>query len=460
MRAAAFLLRGRPSCFQKGDEVLSASRSNRRRRRRRSAAILNLLPRRLSPGVVLNTVCSIIIVICLVIGLFQWQAERQRAAEEAERLAAEEAARQEEEAAAAATAAATYDFTVALAGDVNLDDSWPTMTYLAAQEGGISDCIDAGLLERMQSADLFCLNSEFAFTTGGQALDGKAYTFRSDPSNVSIYQTMGVDLVTLANNHIYDFGPEGQTDTLATLDGAGIAHVGAGETLTDAMTPYYWEHDGVTVAFVSACCAEQNRFTPEATADSSGVLLCYETDKFVSAIQTARQNADYVIACVHWGTDYVYEASEQQRADARTYIDAGADVIVGSHSHCLQGIEYYNGKPIFYSLGSGWFNERTLETCLLELRFTGDGNGGEITATVVPAIQENCTTRLTQSEQEAQQVFDLMLEYSFDVNISADGLVTPASAQAEDSSAETGDTTAEASDTTPEDTSPPDEAAS
>ncbi len=406
---------------------MSASRSSRRRRRRRSAAILNLLPRRLSPGVVLNTVCSIIIVICLVIGLFQWQAERQRAAEEAERLAAEEAARQEEEAAAAAAAAATYDFTVALAGDVNLDDSWPTMTYLAGQENGISSCLDGELLERMRSADLFCLNSEFAFTAGGAALDGKAYTFRSDPANVSIYQEMGVDLVTLANNHIYDFGPEGLTDTLATLDGAGIAHVGAGETLADAMTPYYWEHDGVTVAFVSACCAEQNRFTPEATADSSGVLLCYETDKFVSAIQTARQNADYVIACVHWGTDYVYEASAQQRADARTYIDAGADVVVGTHSHCLQGIEYYDGKPIFYSLGSCWFNEKTLETCLLELRFTGDGNGGTIGATVLPAIQENCTTRLAANGEEAQRVFDLMLDYSFDVSISSGGLVRPAS---------------------------------
>ncbi len=418
---------------------LEPSGNNRRRR----FAIPDLLPRRLSPGTVLNTVCSVIIVICLVIGLFQWRADQQRAAEEAERLAAEEAARQEEEAAVAAAAAATYDFTIALAGDVNLDDSWSTMTYLAAQEGGITDCIDAGLLERMQSADLFCLNSEFAFTTGGQALDGKAYTFRSDPSNVSIYQTMGVDLVTLANNHIYDFGPEGLTDTLATLDGAGIAYVGAGETLTDAMAPYYWECDGVTVAFVNACCAEQYRFTPEATADSSGVLLCYETDKLVSVIQTARENADYVIACVHWGTDYVPEASEQQRADARTYIDAGADVVVGTHSHCLQGIEYYDGKPIFYSLGSCWFNERTLETCLLELRFAGDGNGGEITATVVPAIQENCTTRLTQSAEEAQQVFDFMLTYSFDVDISSDGVVTPAAETAIDEASSDGQTAAD-----------------
>lgn len=398
--------------------------------------------RKLNRGFVLCSVCSVIIVICLLIGLVQYVVAQQEAKEKAEAEAAAQAAQAEEERkaqeAAAAAEAAKYDFTLAFMGDVNLDDSWPTMEYLAQQPNGITDCIDPALMARMQSADLFCVNSEFAFTDGGEALDGKAYTFRSQPSNVSIYQTMGVDLVTLANNHIYDFGPQGLTDTLATLDGANIAHVGAGENLADASAPYYAEIDGKTVAFVNASCAEKTRYTPEATETSSGVLLCYETDKFVAAIQEAKANADFVIALVHWGTDYVYETSEEQRTTGQAYLDAGADVVIGTHSHSLQGVEYYNGKPIFYSLGSCWFNEKTLETFLLELHFTGDGNGGTMTATLVPAMQTGCTTRLTESDEEWQQVVDLILEYSVEVQISPDGVVSQETAT--EGSTETGET--------------------
>lgn len=382
---------------------------------------------RLDPGFVLCSVCSVIIVICLFIGGIQYLVARGEAKELAAQEAAAQAAREEEERKAAEEAAkaeaAKYDFTIALMGDVNLDDSWSTMTYLASQENGIADCIDSALLERMQSADLFCINSEFAFTDGGAPLDGKAYTFRSKPSNVSIYKTMGVDLVSLANNHVYDFGAEGLTDTLKTLDDAGIAHVGAGENLTDAAAPYYWEVQGKTIAFVNASCAEKNRFTPEATDESSGVLLCYDTTRFLQAIRETKSNADYVVALVHWGTDYVYDTSEEQRSTAQDYIAAGADIVVGTHSHCLQGIEYYNDKPIFYGLGSCWFNEKTLETFLLELHFTGDGNGGEVTATITPAMQTGCTLRLTQSAEEYEQVIALILQYSTDIHIGADGLL-------------------------------------
>lgn len=394
-------------------------------------------PRRqqLNPGFVLYAVCSVIIVICFIIGGIQYAIARGAAKKQAEEEAAALAKQQEEqrlaEEQAAAAEAAKYDFTLSFMGDVNLDDSWYTMAYMAQQENGIYDCFSADLLERMQSADLFCVNSEFAFTEGGEPLDGKAYTFRSKPSNVSIYQTMGVDLVTLANNHIYDYGAQGLTDTLATLDGAGIAYVGAGENLADASAPYYVELQGKTIAFVNASCAETYRFTPEATEDSSGILLCYDTTRFLQAIREAKSNADFVIACVHWGTDYEYEADEEQRSTAKDYIDAGADVIIGTHSHCLQGVEYYNGKPIFYSLGSCWFNQKTLSTFLLELHFTGDGNGGDVTFTVVPAIQSGCVTSLTQSDTEWNQVMDLLSDYSYDVHFSAEGVVSEGPAPAE-----------------------------
>lgn len=420
-----------------------AERRSRKQERRRAQA-----------GVILYGVCIIVILVCFVIGGIQYiqaknLAKEQEAAQAAEQARMEEEQRQAE-AEAARLEAETYDFTISLMGDVNLANGWDTVYFMGLQENGIYDCIGDTMLEKMQNADLFCVNSEFAFTDRGTALDGKAYTFRSDPENISIYQTMGVDLVTLANNHVYDYGPEGLTDTLATLDQAGIGYVGAGENIEEASAVYYAELEGQTIAFVNASNAEVNRFTPEATEDTSGVLLCYDSEKFLQAVREADANADYVIACVHWGTDYTYETSDEQRALGQDLILAGADIVVGSHSHCLQGIEYYNDKPIFYSLGSCWFNNKTLETFMLELHFEGDGlNGGTVTTSIVPAMQTGCTIRLTESESEWSRVTDLILEYSGeDVYITSSGLVGQGTAPAEDAVSETADETGDTADET------------
>ena len=382
--------------------------------------------RRLRPGFVLNVVCLGIIFICFIIGAIQSAAAPREtaAAPETETsvslLAQAGGAVRRAEEERAARDAATYDFTLAFMGDLGLTEEWVPMQYLATQENGIEDCISADLLEQMRSADLFCLNNEFAFTTRGEALQGKRWIITSDPKNVSILQTMGVDLVTLANNHVYDHGAEGLTDTLATLDGAGIAHVGAGETLEDASAPLYMEVQGKTIGFVNACNAEETRYTPEATEDSSGVLLCYEPDKIVAAVQEAKANSDFVVALIHWGADYVYETSEGQRTLGHALIDAGADVVIGAHAHCIQGIEYYKGVPIFYGLGTCWFNSKTLSTYMLQLHFVGDGQNTSVTYTVLPGQQSNCITSLSGTEAEAQNVLDLILEYSNGITFEKD----------------------------------------
>ena len=316
----------------------------------------------------------------------------------------------------AAPAEVVMDFT----GDINLDDSWYVMDALHATGGDISDAIDPALIQRMTAADLCCVNNEFAFSDRGTPMAGKAYTFRANPENVSILQTLGVDVVTLANNHVYDYGEDAFLDTLDTLKSAGIDYVGAGRNRAEAMTPVYYELDGLTVAIVNATRAEKNIMTPEAGEDSSGVLRCYDTALFEQVIREADKKADVVVCCVHWGTEYSYTLEEVQRSTARTYIDAGADVIVGTHSHCLQGMEYYNGVPVFYSLGNFWFNEKELETCLLELTVTGTPEDWKLSATIVPALQSGCKT---QALAEGQEVFDLVESISINAGIREDGTV-------------------------------------
>lgn len=319
-----------------------------------------------------------------------------------------------------------YQISMVFAGDINLDDGWSVMAYAAQQPGGVADCIDSRLLTAMTEADLCCVNNEFTFSQRGTPMEGKAWTFRSNPENVSVLTgLMGVDLVTLANNHIYDYGSEAFSDTLDTLSSAGIAYVGAGETLEEASAPFYFDLQGVTVAVVNATRAEKSIMTPEATEDSSGVFRCYDPAAFADKLAEAKENADFVICCVHWGTEYSYELEDVQRETARTYIDAGADVIVGTHSHCLQGIEFYNGKPVFYSLGNFWFNEKTLETGLLELELTGDSAEAEpeLTCTILPAIQEGCVTRYADSQEDRDAVFGLLNSISVNARVGTDGAV-------------------------------------
>lgn len=318
----------------------------------------------------------------------------------------------------------SFDFVLAFAGDINFDENWSTMKYYNSVENGIYDCISPELIQIMRDADIMCLNNEFTYSTQGSPLKGKAYTFRAQPSRVDILKEMGVDIVSLANNHAYDYGERSLIDTMATLKQAGIHYVGAGHNLEEAMSPVYFEVQGKTIVYVAASRAEKYRMTPQATEDAPGILLCYDTKLFLKAIEEAKKNADYVIAFVHWGTEYSYELEKVQRVTGKEYLDAGADIVIGAHSHCLQGIEYYEGKPIVYSLGNLWFNDKTLDTMLVKIRFHGDDNQKNIELEIVPAIQKNLITTIVTEQSEKERIYSFLEGISINAKISEEGIVS------------------------------------
>lgn len=317
----------------------------------------------------------------------------------------------------------SYDFTVCFAGDINLDENWSTTQYMDSCANGIYDCISEELIELMRSADVMCLNNEFTYSTRGTPLDGKAYTFRADPKRVELLNLLGVDVVTLANNHVYDYGEDALLDTFDALASAGIPYFGAGRTLSEAMQPVYLEVDGRTIAFVAASRAEKYKMTPQATEDSPGILRCYDTDLFVQVIKEARNHADFVLAYVHWGTEYSDVLEDVQLATGREYLDAGADVVIGAHSHCLQGMEYYDGKPIIYSLGNYWFNSKTLDTMLLKLHFYGDREESHLEVAVVPALQSGNRTSYVSDPVRQRELYDYLESISVNVTIDDGGNV-------------------------------------
>lgn len=317
-----------------------------------------------------------------------------------------------------------YDFTICFAGDINLDENWDTTLFMDQQPDGIYGCISPELVETMREADIMCLNNEFTYSTGGTPLPGKAYTFRADPKRVEVLEQLGVDAVTLANNHVYDYGAEALLDTFAVLEEAEVPYFGAGRTLEEAMEPLYLEVEGKTIALVAASRAEKYKMTPQATDTEPGILRCYDTELFLQAIREGSENADFCIAFVHWGTEYSFDLEQVQLDTGREYLDAGADAVIGAHSHCLQGMEYYDGKPIIYSLGNYWFNSKTLDTMLLQLHFSGDDTGTELEVQVVPAVQAGCRTTYAAQPEERRRIYDFLESISVNVEISDEGFVT------------------------------------
>lgn len=316
-----------------------------------------------------------------------------------------------------------YDFTLCFAGDISLDEKAVTTAKLDAAEGDISKCISPELLAIMQSADIMCLNNEFTYSNNGSPMEGKMYTFRANPERVSVLQEMGVDIVTLANNHVYDYGKQALLDTFDTLEGAEIDYFGAGRNLEEAMEPVYYTLDDKVIAFVGASRAEKYKMTPQAAETNPGILRCYDTALFLQSIAKAKENADFVIAMVHWGTEYSYDLEEVQLTTGKEYLEAGADVIIGAHSHCLQGMEYYNGKPIIYSLGNYWFNDKTLDSMLVELHFYGNDEENYLDVKMIPAVQTNASVNWVD-EAEQQRIYEFMEHISINIEIDEQGFVT------------------------------------
>ena len=321
------------------------------------------------------------------------------------------------------------EITLGFAGDVNLDENWSTTKYLDRQKNGIADCFSTDLIQQMQQFDVFMLNNEFTYSTRGTPLKGKAYTFRADPSRVMNLEKLGTDVVLLANNHVYDYGKDAMLDTFDTLTQAGIPYVGAGRNLKEASAPVYFSSNGHLIAYVAASRAEKYKMTPQATESEPGILRCYDMTDYLEEIREADARADYVVASVHWGTEYDNHASELQRKMAQQMIDAGADAVIGTHPHVLQGMEYYRGKPIIYSLGNFWFNDKDLYTGMLELTLdVSDKKEDPQVKKVrfIPCVQYDLVTKEAEDDRFRQKIFRFEQKISFGVKISTDGTVTEA----------------------------------
>ena len=197
-------------------------------------------------------------------------------------------------------------------------------------------------------ANLECVLSDY------EVAENKNFVFRAPPAYVNILTEGSVEFVTLGNNHVLDYGEQGYADTKAVLDEAGIGYAGRDEWTI------YETDSGLTIGVYAV---------------SFGTVEQIEAG--IQALKDA--GAEFIIAALHWGDEGAYTVNQLQQTQGHAAIDAGADIVYGTHPHTLQPVEEYNGKYIYYSMGNWSFggntNPRDKDTVLVRLTVMRDIDG-------------------------------------------------------------------------------------
>ena len=234
-------------------------------------------------------------------------------------------------------------------------DFAPSQARLAKQikEKRFDEIFPENLRNVIKLADFSFLNFESPVVEDGyKPIIKCGPNLRCTPEAVEGVKYAGFTSVTLANNHILDFGSEGLRKTVECCKSQGLGVVGVGENLKDAERVLYLEKEDKILAVINCC---EHEFTI-ATETEAGANPLNPVRQFY-AIQEAKEKADYVLVIVHGGHEHYQLPSPRMQETYRFFIDAGADAVVNHHQHCYSGYETYKGKPIFYGLGNFCFDE-------------------------------------------------------------------------------------------------------
>lgn len=288
----------------------------------------------------------------------------------------------------------------------------------AAADRGVGWLFD-GVRETLTADDLTVGNLECAAARAGRPA-AKQYTFRADPELLPGLKANGLDAVSLANNHALDYGRDALNETLEQLRAAGLLYAGAGPSLNAALAPILVRLKQESLAIICA-----SRVAPAgwvATGRSSGIAAVWDQTDLLAAIAAARQQAAIVAIVLHWGVEKQPRPEEAQRRLARRCIDAGANLVVGTHPHVVQGLELYRGGLIAYSLGNFIFTNRDNRPALILQ--TGFAGGRLVSARVIPVRIGELRPRIVADNDDRAAILNHLRSISFGVGVAGDGTLT------------------------------------
>jgi poly-gamma-glutamate capsule biosynthesis protein CapA/YwtB (metallophosphatase superfamily) len=272
--------------------------------------------------------------------------------------------------------------TLAFAGDVHF------MKVPGARLARNPDTALGPVAAVLRRADVAMVNLETTVTTHGTP-QHKHYTFRAPPTAFRALQAAGVDVATMANNHGMDYGLVGLRDSLAAAAAARFPVVGIGRDAAQAYAPWLVSVRGQRVAILGATQVLEPGLRAAWTAGSSkpGLASAYDQARLAAAVRRARRTADTVVVYVHWGEEGNPCPTGPQRRLAHVLARAGADAVVGTHAHTLQGSGWLGRTYVAYGLGNfywwNWFSEPNRTTGVLTLTL---GTGAVQRVAWTPAV--------------------------------------------------------------------------
>lgn len=237
----------------------------------------------------------------------------------------------------------------------------------------------------LSNADITFANLEGPVSDQGADLHN-LYSFHMNPAVIDAIKTAGVDIVSLANNHIGDWGRSALEDTMRRLHKAGIEYAGAGWNRVEALSPAIFELRGKRIGYLAFSDVGP---TALAAGEATPGIALADLKTVQNATRLAAAQVDILVVSFHYGDEYQLEATERQKELAHAAIDAGARVVVGHHPHVVEPVEEYDGGIILYSLGNfifdQYFSKETMSGMLVKIEFEGDN----ITATIPMPVTLN-----------------------------------------------------------------------
>lgn len=221
------------------------------------------------------------------------------------------------------------------------------------EERKFSEVFPDDVREVIKSADFSFVNFESPVVEDGyQPIPKCGPNLRCTSEAAEAVRYAGFTGVTMANNHILDYGPEGLRKSIECCKCQGLDVVGVGKNLSEAEKILYLEKEGKKLAIIN-CCEHEFSIASDTTAGANPLNPIHQ----YYAIQEAKKQADYVLVIVHGGHEHFQLPSPRMQETYRFFVDAGADAVVNHHQHCYSGYEMYREKPIFYGLGNFCFDE-------------------------------------------------------------------------------------------------------
>ena len=263
-----------------------------------------------------------------------------------------------------------------------------------------ADWLFAPTADISRGADIAFCNLECALSRDAPLLP-KRFAFRGDPDCAHALSQAGYDVVCLANNHSMDCHIAGLRDTMRALTDVGVAYVGAGDDRRAARGPLILRRRGLRIAFLA-----RSMFIPEGVVlvDDRPAVAILDPDAITRDVRAAAREADVVVVSLHWGIEYSPYPTDWQRRIAHQIVDAGADVVIGHHPHCVQEVERYRGAVIAYSLGNFVFDtsrERARHGLMLRCRL---GRRGIVAVDTVPLMLKDHRPWRASQKQRARLI--------------------------------------------------------